>query len=375
MLKYIILLNILHKMDIQKKKRSFQNKNMSLQELIFSITNSYGRSDFILNLPNNPIGRLWVQYEETDWEFVKRIASYYNAGLFPNKTLEGIHYFVSTPNRDIKNIEINEYTISKLIEDYDLIRENDLPDSNEFDYIRYQISSYEILELGDYISLNEHQFYVSELTYEMEDSILKNTYSLQPKEGQKQLRMYNEKLKGISIEGSVIEVMKDEIKVKFDIDKEQEKNTAYFFKFSTLAASPDGSGWYFMPEINDRVRVYFPSNDEKDAFAISCIHEIENDPDTKYIATIYGKKIIFTKDSVSISANNQATIVLGKSGGVSISGGSISLNASEKITLRAEDSIIISGKNNVDITCDKGGKTLLDAGGNIELKGNKVKIN
>ncbi|AGF57428.1 hypothetical protein B0P06_004273 [Clostridium saccharoperbutylacetonicum] len=364
-------------MDIRKKQRSFQNINFDINNLIGLIIKPYYKKAYNCYVDDEPLNRLWVQYNETDWEFIKRIASYYNAGIYANNTLEGVHFFVDTPELQRKNLEINEYIATKLIEDYDSIRENDLPNASEVNYITYKVKSYELLELGDNISFKNLQFYVSEFVYEIKDneSILENTYVIRLKGGLKQKRLYGENLAGVSLEGSVLAVTGDKIKVKLDIDQEQDSSTAYWFKYSTLAASSDGSGWYFMPEINDRVRVYFPANDEKDAFAISCIQQIKGDPEVKYISTIYGKKVIFSKDSVTITANDNATIVLGKGGGISISGGSISVNASEAINLRAENSIVISGKDNVDISCDKGGKVTLDSGGNIVLNGTKVKIN
>jgi len=364
-------------MDIRRKSRSFQNTNMNINELINTITSHYYNGVCNSYLTNEAVNRLWVQYNETDWEFLKRIASYYNSGLFPNNTIEGVHYFVDTPELSTKSIEINEYVATKLIQDYELIKENDIENASEMDYILYKVKSYSLLELGDNVNFKNQFFYVSELTYEIKDndSILENTYVLKPKGGQKQKRIYGENLSGISLKGSVLEVAGDQIKVQLDIDEKQDSSNAYWFTYSTIAASGDGSGWYFMPEINDRVRVYFPTNDEKDAFAISCIQQINGDPDVKYISTIYGNKVIFSSDSVTITADNNATIVLGKGGGISISGGSINLNASEAINIRAEDSIVISGKSNVEISCDKGGKTILDGGGNIELKGTKVKIN
>jgi len=375
---HIKALSYTYLMDIQRKNRSFQDINMSIYELITSITKPYYNGICNLNIEDGPTNRLWVQYNETDWEFVKRVASYYNAGLYPSIKMQGVHYYLDTPELDSKSIEINEYVASRLVQDYDFMKENEIPNSNEADYINYTINSYELLELGDHISFKNQSFYISELTYEIKDdnSILENTYVLKPKGGQRQKRIYGEKLFGISLDGTVIDVTGDKIKVKLDIDEKQDKCTAYWFTYSTLAASPDGSGWYSMPELNDRVRVYFPTNDEKDAFSISCIQEIKGDPDVKYIATIYDKKIIFTKDSVTITANNHATMVLNKDGAISITGdNSISINASESISLRAEDNIVISGKNSIDIKCDKGGKALFDGGGNVVLDGTKVRIN
>lgn len=362
-------------LDIKRRKRSFQDKLRMLYDLIQEITKSCGNGNSYMNIPNEQLGRLWVQYDETDWQFIKRIASYYNAGIYPYSILDGINYYVGTPNMAAKNIAINEYTATKLFDKYERIKQNEIPTLNETDFIVYKIESYEILSLGDCINFNGQSLYISKLKYEIVDGILKNTYLLQTKSGQQIERIYNEKLQGISLEGSVIEVIKDEIKVKLDIDKIQEKEKARLFKYSTIAASPDGSGWYFMPELKDRVRIYFPNNDEENAFAKSCIEQIKGDPDTKYIANIHGQKVVFTPSSITISASNNATIVLNKNGSISIAGANISVNASDSISMRAENNVLLSGKNNVDITCDKGGKVILDGGGNVILKGTKVKIN
>ncbi|MBN1050705.1 late control protein D [Clostridium botulinum] len=362
-------------MDITRRTRSFQNKDLSIYDFIQNITNKYIHGSCNMNIPYETTNRLWLQYNETDWEFVKRIASYYNVGLFAHSTLEGVHYYLGTPDEYPKSIEAYEYTVTKLIKEYEKIKENDLPDSDENQYINYNVKSHDILDLGACVNFKGHFFYVSKLTYEIEDGILETTYDLQTSQGQNQCRIYNEKLQGISLEGTVIEVSSDEIKVKLDIDGKNENSDYCWFKYSTIAASPDGSGWYFMPEINDRARVYFPTHDENEAFAISCIHKINADPSVKYITTINGKKIIFSEDSITISANDSATITLSSGGGISISGGSISLNASENISIRAEDSVVVSGKDNVELSCDKGGKVTLDNGGNVVLNGTKVKIN
>ncbi len=362
-------------MDIKRKSRSFQDKNYKLHALIDEITKQYPKGDSIVEIKDEPLNRLWVQYEETDWEFIKRIASHYNVGLFPHVALEGTHYFVNTPTTPDKKITYFEYEVTKNLDAYDHFRENETASMYEIDFIVYKVKSYELFELGDNISMMGHPFSVSELVYEMKKGILENTYKIQLQTGQKRPRIYHEKIKGVSLDGTVIEVTGDKIKVALDIDGKQDKAKAYWFTYSTIAASPDGSGWYFMPELNDRVRVYFPTNDEKDAFAISCIQQIKGNPDVKYIATIYDKKLVFTPDAITITANNAATIVLDKSGGISISGGNISINASETITMRAENDLIVSGKNQVEISCDKGGKVRLTEGGDVMLNGTKIKIN
>lgn len=362
-------------MDIIRRKRSFQNRDLSIYNLVQGITKVYYQGVCNLNISDERVNKLWLQYDETDFEFIKRIASYYNVGIFPGTSTEGVHYYIGTPQQYPRSIEAYEYTVTKLIEDYNNIQQNDLPDSNDNLYINYQVKSYEIFELGSCVNFKGQFLYVSKLVYEIRKGILTNIYNLQPQEAQNKGRIYGEKFRGISLEGTVSEVSSDQIKVKLDIDNNNQDCGYCWFKYSTVAASSDGSGWYFMPEVNDRVRIYFPTADEEDAFAISCIHEINADPSTKYISTIHGNKIVFSNSGITISAGGNSTIYLDKGGGISISGGSISVNASDSVSISSGNNVVISGRDNVEISCDKGGKVTLDGGGNVVLKGTKVKIN
>uniref|UniRef100_UPI0006D1F578 contractile injection system protein, VgrG/Pvc8 family n=1 Tax=Clostridium sp. NkU-1 TaxID=1095009 RepID=UPI0006D1F578 len=59
-------------MDVERRKRIFQNPQMSVRQLISKVMDSYSGSDHMVHLPDEPVGQLLVQYEETDWEFLRR---------------------------------------------------------------------------------------------------------------------------------------------------------------------------------------------------------------------------------------------------------------------------------------------------------------
>ena len=48
---------------------------------------------------------------------------------------------------------------------------------------------------------------------------------------------------------------------------------ARWFPYATVYSSGDGTGWYCMPEIGDKIRLYFPTEKEQDAYVISAYHE------------------------------------------------------------------------------------------------------
>ena len=81
-------------------------------------------------------------------------------------------------------------------------------------------------------------------------------------------RKYNRRITGISVDGKTAQINRDKVRVTLNGDMTREQGT-YWFPFSTVAASSDGSGWYSMPEEGDSIRVYFPTKDEKEAYVIT----------------------------------------------------------------------------------------------------------
>lgn len=69
-------------LDIGKKSRSFQNKQMLYSELLNQVAADYADAAFRDVITQNAsIGQFIVQYKETDWEFSRRLASHFHTGL------------------------------------------------------------------------------------------------------------------------------------------------------------------------------------------------------------------------------------------------------------------------------------------------------
>jgi hypothetical protein len=375
-------------MDIKLRSKSFQNTSMTTHNLIDSIMQNYSGSNYILNIPDEEVKELLIQYEETDWEFLKRIASKYNQGLFPNMDGKVIQFMMSLPEqpKKLKSENVN-YKIYKNLDDYKYMLENYLQDANEVDYMTYEIENYEILKLGDNIQFQGQAFYVYEGIYEIKNGILINTYKLRIKNGLRQERRFNTKVIGSSIDGKIIQVQSDLVKVHLEIDGCQDEGTAYWFKYSTMSASTDGSGWYCMPEIGDSVRVYFPTKDEDEAFAVSAVSGYEQgvgeaedrmgNPDDKYLRTANDKQVKLTPGGIFISCDSgQAEMSLTSDGTLSItSQNNININAEQNIKIETQKSFLVSAKQGVNFTCDKGGGLEFDSEGQIKEKGTKINNN
>ncbi|AGX41794.1 contractile injection system protein, VgrG/Pvc8 family [Clostridium saccharobutylicum] len=379
-----------YKMDIEKKKRDFQNINMSTHELIDEVMKSYPNANYNINIPNEPIGEFILQYNETDYEFLKRIVSRYNQTLISEMELKNIYLYFGTPEKHVElKTQIVNYTISKTVHEYNDVKNNDVFDVLETDFITYKIRTQEILNLGENFDFKGRQFYIYKAVYTMEEGNLENIYELRAKGGLRSKRLFNMNVIGISINGSILEVKRDRVKVQLEINSDTDASIAYWFPYSTVAASKDGGGWYCMPEVGERIRLYCPTKDESKAFVINAIdtHEAKSggganedrmsNPDNKSLKTDAGQEVKFTPNGVSIECSGgQAAVNLNKDGTIEITGQkNINIACAQNLSLKAGNEMTISAQKSVDILCESGSNVILSEADEILVNGTRVQNN
>lgn len=99
-------------MDIRPKRRSFQKTEDSYNNLFSHVTSSYTDAEVIDEASHGAaIGELLVQYNETDWAFVKRIASRLHAALIPITMQQGLKYVIGVPHSSAPQ-PLNEHNYS-----------------------------------------------------------------------------------------------------------------------------------------------------------------------------------------------------------------------------------------------------------------------
>ena len=219
----------------------------------------------------------------------------------------------------------------------------------------------------------------------LQDGVLKNQYELRQKNGLRGLEIYNEKIVGISLTGKVTKVSRDKIMVQLEID--ESRRAAYWFPYSTMSASPDGSGWYCMPEKEDQVRIYFPTNQESDAYAVSAVSGYEpqpgdtedpmGNPNVKYLRTKADQVIQFAEEGIILnSGNGKATIFLGNSGELTVYGNTdVSVTAKNTLSLISNGQLLVGAKDSVCVKKGEGTSITLDKEGDIKLSGTKIYSN
>lgn len=327
------------------------------------------------------IGTIQIQYYETDWNYIKRMASHFNAGLVANCILSGPKIYFGIPiGVSIGKIEEYRYRITKNLAEYQKASSNTNKKVQEKDSTIIHITTEKNFEIGDKGTFEGAELYIRKKEIKMRKGVLCFHYELSTKNGMSCSKIFNKKMAGVSIKGKVLERVRDHLKIHLEIDKEQDKGTAWLFPYATIYASEGNSGWYCMPEENDTVLVYFPDANAENAVGTSSVRvqgsagdKIDN-PQVKYFRTADGKEVMFSPEGIIITcSDNSIFIEMNQNSGITISSEeNIKISSDKEIKIEAEEEITISAEEQINITC-KSGKIKMD--GDVDIHGREVRIN
>ena len=386
-------------LDIGKKSRSFQNKQMLYSELLNQVAADYADAAFRDVITQNAsIGQFIVQYEETDWEFSRRLASHFHTGLVNDVLINCPRCYFGVPDNGKLNLETVNYVVKQDIGKYLKLSNSGISGLSEHDFIYYEVETYSPADIGDEVQFQGQTLYVYQIMARMEKGIFVYHLTLTTRKGMSQLHQWNERIAGASLNAKIVAIKNDQVKVSLEIDEISGHNPGKlcFFPYSTIYSSQDGSGWYCMPEIGDSVRVYFPDGVEEHSYAISSVHEEVNnsspgrgsdsvsggsgeysgqrdDPSVKSLRNQDGKEIRLTPGGIYIIADG-TVITLTDEGGVLItSDKDIEFKSDQNIVLSAEENINIIGLTGVDLSCNETASVKIEE--DIKVTGQEVKSN
>ena len=298
-------------LDKQKKRRSFQDQNLSYETLLKNIVQKEYQGDLLDSLTQGKkIESFLLQYDETDWEFFKRIISRLNGVLFPEICAQSPKIYVGLPNPGEKSIDItHDKTLSLDLTQSAWTKANEQR-GTELDHIKQRIRSQSEYPLGTNLIYEGKPFTITEQTIhgdiQVQGGYLERTYTLQPRGGCYINHYYQENDTGLHLQGKVLEVDQDRFRVHLDIDEKQDPNTAYWFPIHSDYVANQHTGQYIMPEKGSVVYLYFPNRKEEEA-SIRAVRRIDGetnaktqDPDTKYISNATGKHWKMDKRSLNI---------------------------------------------------------------------------
>lgn len=168
---------------------------------------------------------------------------------------------------------------------------------------------------------------------------------------------YNIALRGLSIDAKVIDVKQCYLKLHLCIDEKQDIKQCHWFQYNTPYAAEGQTGFYMMPQIGDSVKLYFPKEDETQAYVREvnrkCGKQNTKTKDTqiKRFGTIYNTEMILSPNSIDLIASEQnCSVNMNYSDGIVLTGAeNIKINTdnlmqfeANKILVQAKDRIIAS---------------------------------
>ena len=368
-------------MDITRKSRSFQDVGMSYQCLLSQIMADYPGSSLIYAAAEAPLGALTVQYEETDWEFLKRVMSRLGMSVTPECRRPGIMLYAGIPAFAAHRVPYILRNMTKDMEMYYYLKANGRQVYTA-DFTRYEIISDEVIGIYGQIAVEGGNLLVESFQYIFDSQEMKGIYGLQTARGLIKAEYFPMQLIGAALMGQVVQTAGDKVRVLLEIDEGSARAPLYWFVYSTMSASPNGSGWYCMPEIGDNVRIYFPSKYEEEAIALSAVSNYAipaagqdhmQDPNNRYLRTKSGQELALSPDHMRLSCRGGVSAVTVRGDGtVCISAmNQVKILAEEKITFHAEQKLTMHASQAVALGGTDGGLLSL-AGGNIQFSGSQV---
>lgn len=358
-------------LDGRKKKRPFHKDGETVEDLIRTVAGDTEGADVIAGEKCRcGVGSFLMQYEESDWEFMKRAASLANQTLIPDTMTGHPALYAGRPMETVSREILEPDSYSTVYDGGSFYRVN---------------SRRDWLRLGEKVRFLGLELYVRKVHVTLRQAVLCGTYELCPRDGLDTDKKENRILAGKNVKGIVQKIERDRVRVNVMGADGNENGASCWFLYSTVYASADGSGWYCMPEVGDHVRIQFADGDEKNAYAVSAVSTYTpdkgqgdrmKDHTRRYIRNKQGMEIQWTPEYVRISANGASMAEINKSGTVSLTAGNgIVIRAGQDISIHAGRDVRIDSGKGTHVSCGAKAELSMDDSGMIELKGNEIYTN
>ena len=375
----IDLLDAACKLDWKRSTQSFQKLTDKFADILKkSVTEDGAKINF--KVTDKAIEKLIVRLNETSWQFIKRMASQFNAAVFTDITAEKPLLTIGLPESK-QTVELDSVQVVYNFDDatFQFINANENLKVKGAKIVSEDFSSvsvdnvYQYLNLADTVKLNKKEYRVKSLSMRFVDNVLTASYTLVGKTAFFVPIEVQKNIYGRVFRAQVKKVEKDKIQAHLiDVDEKYEEGTTWF-PFATAYSSADGSGWYVMPEVDDYVRILFPSIDTADAFALSSINTAPlKEPKNKSLKAPGGREILLTDKGVEIIAEHQKTFIqLDKDKGINIvSAKDIQINADGNVSFDAKGKIqMVSQK---EITAQSGQSHVKILSNQIDMGGSNI---
>ena len=354
-------------LDQKKSNRVFQKKVQTYMGIAGIVTADTEHSACILPGSDMRTGGTLIQYQETDWRFLKRMASQLGLSLVPDTSYYYPRFYLGLPEGEKR--ELGEIISCDLCFDgrYYAVSGKCLVDREDF--ICYDVVTRTSLSLGDRVTYEGRELLVSRKKTELAGGeviftyrLAGNSYTWVPWED-------NPDYTGMSFVGSIVGTQGEQVEVAFDIDKTAAGGNRYGFAPAT------GNLMYCMPQKGTKTALYIGNGDEAQGIATGCIRtngstcEGTGSPEKKSFRSEHGKGMDLYPQRMGLDGGETGKITFEDETGTTIeSNGGLVLMAKEGIRLESMTGIAMQGMSDIMALYSEGASSLC-VNGSVDMLG------
>ncbi|WP_187375194.1 hypothetical protein [Paenibacillus antibioticophila] len=187
---------------------------------------------------------------------------------------------------------------------------------------------------------------------ELEQGELHFHYVLARPDGIRRETLRNPLLRGISLEGEVLAVRGEEVKLRLEIDKDDGLAKPHWYPF----APPTGSAMYCLPQVGTKASLYYPDATGSGALIVGTVRKNggesakTSDTNTRYFGTEHGSELKLAPNHVNLQKDPEGAMLvsLNDETGIEItSPGKLTMTAELELELYTPQQIILGSESQI----------------------------
>ena len=368
-------------LDRKKHERAITGSDMTYGQLLGRLTASYGEIYQDTLSYNRLLPGFLLQYQETDWEFLKRLAARAGGVLTPKCTGSDGEFCFGFPNLKKEKISDASHRMLTTIDYEAYARESQTSPFWTFLMDHYQkcFTSAKNYWLGQRVEVDGFEGIVTHIHIEGCDGSVIKTYVVTSEAGIAGNCGVNPKFSGLHLEATVKEAKGSSIRVEFGIETITSGSELYF------PYAVESSAWYAMPEVGSLVHIYLPEQDETLAYAVHSMRNTSagavhasatSDPSVKSFTHPSGASMQLDGSALTLTSDTQgmAQATLGGDGTLGLKAKKITITAYGNVEIGAGEKqakqVELKAGKELTIVSDQGASAYL--GEQLYLNGSRI---
>lgn len=311
------------KLDQRRGSQSFQDAESNYEDVMRRVVEA-GGGRVICTAGKTAIGKPLIRYQETEWEFAKRLASHLGTYVMADIiTGRPNLWFGIRKGNEISSLQSEDYRVH-------IVRGKGGTDGKQ---TVYEVQSRELYQLGDTAAFWGKPAMVCQVRASYRQGELMYTYWL-TRETVGPIA-YQGQFTGLELPGIVEEATGEQVRIALDIDGGKSAGSYLYSWFPET-----GNAMYAMPEKGARIFLTFGNEDEREGFAVRCVPVKKSekiDCRNRTLATKEGNALLLNEAEVSLSGKQQYRFLL--------SDQAISFTTPKKLRICAGKSIRLQAKD------------------------------